>query len=71
MQHGLALMLQTAVSDGILGLKQVQEKQSARLARLNALEEANRSMADKLKKLESGGGRAASVPPARTSVCAP
>eukprot|EP00971_Amphidinium_carterae_P012878 253789-Amphidinium_carterae.2 len=68
LQLGLAQMLQTAVADGISGLKQIQEKQSARLS---ALEEANRSMADKLKKLESGGVRAASVPPLRASVFAP
>eukprot|EP00971_Amphidinium_carterae_P021584 425804-Amphidinium_carterae.2 len=72
LQHGLALMLQNAVAEGIQGLKQAQEKQGARLS---ALEESNRALADKIKKLESDGtsrsSRAASVLAPRQSVFAP
>eukprot|EP00971_Amphidinium_carterae_P331254 6464706-Amphidinium_carterae.1 len=69
MQQGLALMLQAAVSDGISGLQRAQERQGARLS---ALEESQRSLADKLKKLEGQHAvRAASVPPAGSNIFAP
>eukprot|EP00971_Amphidinium_carterae_P352762 6492725-Amphidinium_carterae.2 len=66
LQTGLALMLQNAVAEGVQSIKILQERQGARLS---ALEEANRSLADKVKHLESTSfHRAASVPHARNSV---
>eukprot|EP00971_Amphidinium_carterae_P000197 4173-Amphidinium_carterae.2 len=72
MQQGLALMMQKC-SIGwhfrFSGLQRAQERQGARLS---ALEESQRSLADKVKRLEvNHAERAASVPPARSAIFAP
>eukprot|EP00971_Amphidinium_carterae_P098945 1956640-Amphidinium_carterae.2 len=65
MQTGLALMLQNALAEGVQSIKLLQERQNARFS---ALEEANRSLAEKVKLLEtSTHSRAASVPLTRNA----